>query len=141
MAFFMQVTLKSKKNCIFFAFSQCFQHTMLQKLSRYRRLTVKKENKLPKKKFAVNPEIISSKGIAILTLLGTILMIPSSYLFFGNSFENFSEFHYHLIDMWPHVIFSIIVPLYIHFQNKSLRRFILRQYRDSFYNMFCFELN
>ena len=83
-----------------------------------------------------HPEIISNKGIAV---FGSILIIPSLYLFtFSKSYDDFSEFQYHLIDIWPHVIGSVVIPPFIYEQNKSLRRFIFIKYRDVFYNILCF---
>ena len=76
------------------------------------------------------------KFSAFFAFVGVILPIPSLYLFrFSKTYDNFSEFQYHLIDIWPHVIGSVVIPPYIYVQNKSLRRFIFIKYRDVFYNM------
>ena len=101
---------------------------------------MKKEHvHLPKKKSTGHPEIISNKGIAVFAFVGVILLLPSLYLFtFSKTYDNFSEFQYHLIDIWPHVFGSVIIPPYIYIQNKSLRKFTYRKYRDFFYNMLCF---
>ena len=62
---------------------------------------------------------ISNKEIAVFAFVGSILIIPSVYLFrFSKTYDNFSEFQYHLIDIWPHVIGSIVIPTYIYVQKK-----------------------
>ena len=83
----------------------------------------------------VNPEILSFQSLCIV-FFGMFLMFPAFNLFvYSDGFNEFTEFHYHLIDQLPPFVYSIIVPLGLYAKNRDLRNFVADMYKNFFLDL------
>ena len=80
---------------------------------------------------ATNPEIVTFQSLCIFVFFGLTLVFPAIYLFFfTDGFQEFKEFHYHIIDQLPPFVYCIVLFFGLYCRNRELRNFVSEMYGD-----------